>query len=109
LRCNKIRVTSLIDGDERATWIGVTLAAGDNLAAMAARSPELPLSDTAEAVGRRECNDDRNAGRPSASATRRPQRLGLLVRRESFGEALVFQPAVLGQQGRVVERGVLDL
>jgi hypothetical protein len=52
LRCNKIRVTSLIDGDERATWIGVTLAAGDNLAALAARSPELPLSDTAEAVGR---------------------------------------------------------
>jgi type VII secretion protein EccE len=62
LRCNKIRVTSLIDGDKCTTWIGVTLDAGDNLAALAARSPELPLSDTAEVVGRRLADHLRELG-----------------------------------------------
>ncbi|WP_319447354.1 MULTISPECIES: type VII secretion protein EccE [unclassified Mycobacterium] len=62
VRCNKIRVTSLADGDTRATWIGITLDAGDNLAALAARSPELPLSDTAEVVGRRLADHLRELG-----------------------------------------------
>jgi type VII secretion protein EccE len=62
VRCNKIRVTTLVDGDERQTWIGLTLDAGDNLAALAARSPELPLSDTAQVVGRRLADHLRELG-----------------------------------------------
>ena len=40
----------------------MTLDAGDNLAALAARSPELPLYDTAEVVGRRLADHLRELG-----------------------------------------------
>lgn len=53
IRCDKIRITSRDVGDVRTTWIGVTLGAADNLAALRARSPRIPLRDTAEVVGRR--------------------------------------------------------
>lgn len=53
VRCAKVRVTNLDAAGTRRTWIGMTVNAADNLAALRARSPELPLYDTAEIVGRR--------------------------------------------------------
>src|SRR6201999_700865 len=37
----------------RETWIGLTIAAADNLAALQARSAEIPLHETAQAAARR--------------------------------------------------------
>lgn len=53
IRCDKVRVTNRDDGGVRSTWISMTLRAVDNLAALRARSGDLPLSDTAQIVGRR--------------------------------------------------------
>ncbi|GAS89323.1 type VII secretion protein EccE [Mycolicibacterium brisbanense] len=53
IRCDKVRVTHR-DGDgARRSWISLTVAATDNLAALQARSSRIPLRDTAEVVGRR--------------------------------------------------------
>lgn len=53
LRCDKVRVTSRDTAENRTTWIGLTLRAVDNLAALRARSPRIPLGDTAEVAARR--------------------------------------------------------
>ena len=53
LRCDKVRITSRDAGGRRQTWVGLTLAAADNLAALQARSARIPLHDTADIVGRR--------------------------------------------------------
>ncbi len=53
IRCDKVRVTSRDTADDRTTWIGLTLRAVDNLAALRARSPRIPLRDTAEVAARR--------------------------------------------------------
>lgn len=53
IRCDKVRVTHRdVDGTRRS-WISLTVAAIDNLAALQARSSRIPLRDTAEVVGRR--------------------------------------------------------
>jgi type VII secretion protein EccE len=62
IRCAKVRVTNLDAAGTRRTWIGMTLAATDNLAALQARSPELPLYDTTEVVGRRLADHLRELG-----------------------------------------------
>jgi type VII secretion protein EccE len=62
VRCEKVRVTNLDDGGARTTWIGLTLSATENLAALGARSAELPLRDTAEIVGRRLADHLRETG-----------------------------------------------
>ncbi|HEX9834201.1 MAG TPA: type VII secretion protein EccE [Mycobacterium sp.] len=62
VRCEKVRVTSLDDAGARTTWISLTLSATDNLAALRARSAELPLLDTAEIVGRRLADHLRETG-----------------------------------------------
>jgi type VII secretion protein EccE len=62
VRCEKVRVTSRDDVGARTTWIGLTLDAVDNLAALQARSPELPLHDTAQIVGRRLADHLRETG-----------------------------------------------
>jgi len=62
IRCDKVRVTNRdIDG-ERTTWIGLTLGAADNLAALRARSSRIPLHDTAEVTGRRLADQLRETG-----------------------------------------------
>ncbi|GAS96341.1 membrane protein [Mycolicibacterium canariasense] len=53
LRCDKVRITSRDHGGDRQTWVGLTLAAEDNLAALQARSVHLPLHDTVDVIGRR--------------------------------------------------------
>ncbi|MGB3331632.1 MAG: type VII secretion protein EccE [Mycobacterium sp.] len=67
LQADAIRVTSRDVGDhagarERTTWIGLTFAAVDNLAALQARSPEIPLHQTALVVARRLADHLRESG-----------------------------------------------
>lgn len=53
LRAHKVRVTSRTADGLRTTWIGLTVGATDNLAALRARSARLPLRETAEVAARR--------------------------------------------------------
>ncbi|MBS4728339.1 type VII secretion protein EccE [Mycobacterium sp. SM1] len=67
LRAHAIRVTSrdtASDTDEprRETWIGLTLSAAENLAALRARSPQIPLPKTAEVAARRLADHLRESG-----------------------------------------------
>ncbi|WP_420108406.1 type VII secretion protein EccE [Mycolicibacter arupensis] len=67
LRAEAIRVTSRDVEDEsghhtRTTWIGLTFSAVENLAALAARSPEIPLHTTAVVVARRLADSLRESG-----------------------------------------------
>lgn len=62
VRCQKVRVTSRDQAGVRTTWISMTLNAADNLTALLARSPELPLLATTEVVGRRLADHLRETG-----------------------------------------------
>ncbi|MCT7658770.1 type VII secretion protein EccE [Mycobacterium deserti] len=62
LRCETVSVTSRDLAGSRATWIRLTLDAAANLAALQARSPEMPLRDTAETTGRRLADHLRETG-----------------------------------------------
>ncbi|WP_006241687.1 type VII secretion protein EccE [Mycolicibacterium tusciae] len=62
VRSQNVRVTNRGERGVRTTWITITLSAADNLAALRARSPELPLHDTAEIVGRRLVDHLRETG-----------------------------------------------
>jgi type VII secretion protein EccE len=62
IRASKVRATSVDAAGARTTWVAMTLSAADNLAALQARSPEIPLHDTAETVGRRLAGQLREAG-----------------------------------------------
>jgi type VII secretion protein EccE len=67
LRAGAIRVTSRDAASdtgvgERQTWIGLTLSAVDNLAALQARSPRIPLQETAEVAVRRLADHLRESG-----------------------------------------------
>lgn len=73
LRADAIRVTSRdstseVGTRERETWIGVTLAAADNLAALQARSPQIPLRETTEVAARRLADHLRESGWTAALA-----------------------------------------
>lgn len=47
---------------QRQTWIGLTIKAADNLAALQARSPQIPLDKTAEVAARRLADELRESG-----------------------------------------------
>ncbi len=66
VRCQKVRVTSRDQAGVRTTWISMTLNAADNLTALTARSPELPLLATTEVVGRRLADHLRETGLEAA-------------------------------------------
>jgi type VII secretion protein EccE len=73
LRADAIRVTSRdstseVGTRERETWIGVTLSAADNLAALQARSAQIPLHETAEVAARRLADHLRESGWTAAVA-----------------------------------------
>jgi type VII secretion protein EccE len=64
---NAVRVTSrdtVADNGtrQRETWIGLTVSAADNLAALQARSPQIPLEKTAEVAARRLADELRENG-----------------------------------------------
>jgi type VII secretion protein EccE len=67
LRAEAIRVTSRdstsdTGARQRETWVGLTLSAADNLAALKARSPQIPLNKTAEVAARRLADQLRESG-----------------------------------------------
>ncbi|KUI22525.1 type VII secretion protein EccE [Mycobacterium sp. GA-1285] len=59
---SEVRVTNRDLDGVRTTWISLTLDATTNLTALQARSPELPLRETAEIAGRRLADHLREAG-----------------------------------------------
>jgi type VII secretion protein EccE len=62
IRCDKVRVTHRDAERQRATWVGLTLGAAENLTALQARSARIPLQDTAEVVARRLAEHLRESG-----------------------------------------------
>lgn len=62
VRCEAVRVTTRDTPASRTTWIGVTLSAATNLAALQARSAALPLRETAEIALRRLADHLRELG-----------------------------------------------
>jgi type VII secretion protein EccE len=73
LRADTIRITSRdtrseTEAPRRDTWIGLTLSATENLAALRARSPHIPLHETAEVAGRRLADHLRETGWEITSA-----------------------------------------
>ena len=73
LRADAIRVTSRdstseVGTRERETWIGVTVSAADNLAALQARSTQIPLRETTEVAARRLADHLRESGWTAALA-----------------------------------------
>ncbi|CAJ1586203.1 type VII secretion protein EccE [[Mycobacterium] wendilense] len=62
LRCEAVRVTSRNTPGERTTWIGLTMSAATNLTELQARSPRIPLRDTAEVTLRRLADHLRELG-----------------------------------------------
>lgn len=62
VRSEKVRVTNRTLGGARTTWVSLTIDARANLAALRARSPELPLHDTAAIAGRRLADHLRETG-----------------------------------------------
>jgi type VII secretion protein EccE len=65
VRADKIRITSrdnASDPSRRETWIGLTVSATDNMAALRARSPRIPLHETAQVAARRLADHLREIG-----------------------------------------------
>ena len=61
--CSSIRVTVAdVGGSGRSAWVSLTLSAADNLAALAGRSPRIPLRETAETARRRLADHLRELG-----------------------------------------------
>lgn len=73
LRAESVRITSRdaraeTGGARRDTWIGLTFSATANLAALQARSPQIPLRQTAEVAVRRLADHLREIGWETAPA-----------------------------------------
>ncbi len=65
IRADKVRITSrdnASDPSRRQTWIGLTVSAADNLAALQARSSAIPLAETAQVAARRLADHLRETG-----------------------------------------------
>ncbi|WP_313901955.1 type VII secretion protein EccE [Mycobacterium tilburgii] len=65
IRADKIRITSrnnASDVSRRETWVAITVAAAENLAALQARASRIPLHETAEVVARRLADHLREIG-----------------------------------------------
>lgn len=62
IRCDSVRVTHRDTPSGRTTWIGLTLSAAANLAALQARSENIPLRETAETTLRRLADHLRELG-----------------------------------------------
>nr|WP_084206688.1 type VII secretion protein EccE [Segniliparus rugosus] len=69
--CSSIRIT-LADkgGSDGCVWASLTLSAADNLAALAGRSPRIPLRETAETARRRLADHLRELGWQARAAER---------------------------------------
>ncbi|APE17138.1 type VII secretion protein EccE [Mycobacterium sp. WY10] len=62
LACDAVRVTTRRVGSSTTTWIGLTFSGARNLAALRARSAQIPLRQTAENAARRLAGNLRERG-----------------------------------------------
>ena len=62
LVCDAVRVTTRTAAEGITTWVGMTFSGARNLAALQARSPAIPLRQTAENAARRLANHLRESG-----------------------------------------------
>lgn len=62
IRCDAVRLTHRDTPDGRTTWVGLTFCAATNLAALQARSQDIPLRETAEVTLRRLADHLRELG-----------------------------------------------
>ncbi|ORW89312.1 type VII secretion protein EccE [Mycobacterium sp. IEC1808] len=65
IRADKIRITNRGNASDTSTletWIAITISAADNLAALRARSPRIPLHETAQVAARRLADHLREIG-----------------------------------------------
>lgn len=62
VRCEAVRVTHRDTPEGRTTWVGLTFSAAANLAALQARSDDIPLRETAEVTLRRLADHLRELG-----------------------------------------------
>jgi type VII secretion protein EccE len=63
IRADTVRITSRdTAADTRETWVGLTISAVDNLAALQARSSRIPLHETAQVAARRLADHLREIG-----------------------------------------------
>lgn len=62
LQADKVRVSSLDGESGRTTWVSLTLGAVENMAALQARSAQLPLRETTTVAGRRLADHLRESG-----------------------------------------------
>lgn len=70
IRADHIRITNRNTASgELETWIGLTVSAVDNLAALQARSAQIPLHQTAEVAGRRLADHLREIGWEAATVS----------------------------------------
>lgn len=68
IRADAIRITSRSSGARvEETWIGLTVSAVDNLAALRARAPRIPLSETTQVAVRRLADHLREIGWDAAA------------------------------------------
>lgn len=72
IRADKIRITNRDNASDPSrceTWIGLTVSAPDNLAALQARSPRIPLHKTAQVAARRLADHLREIGWEATTVT----------------------------------------
>jgi type VII secretion protein EccE len=62
VRCDAVRLTHRDTPEGRTTWVGLTFSAAANLAALQARSEDIPLRETAEVTLRRLADHLRELG-----------------------------------------------
>ncbi|BBY65586.1 type VII secretion protein EccE [Mycolicibacterium helvum] len=62
MRCESVRVTSRDGTTGRTTWVGLTMSAAANLAALHARSTAIPLRQSADVTARRLADELRERG-----------------------------------------------
>lgn len=69
VQADSIRITGRdTAAGARETWVGLTVSAADNLAALQARSPRIPLQETAEVAARRLADHLREIGWEAGTA-----------------------------------------
>ena len=102
VRCDSVRVTERRLDGARSAWVSVTVAAASNLAALQARSSELPLADTAEKVARRLADQLREAGVPVAVTEDAAAPMSADAR-EKWRSATAGMPGRAGGDNRTVD------
>lgn len=98
IRADSIRITSrAVAGGACETWIGLTVSAVENLAALQARSSRIPLHETAEVAARRLADHLREIGFDAN-----------IVDPEQVPEVLAFESKAARETWRSVQQGDSD-